>query len=329
MPIRLIDVFLPERHEELVESSAADDSVLGSWREKQADGVVHVQMLVKTEHAESVLDDLEQSLVGVKDYRVLMLPVVASIPRLEAAPEEEAGAKAPEEKKRPSRVSREEVYAQIGKTVELSGVYVVLVVLSAVVAAIGLSRNSPAVVIAAMVIAPMLGPHMALALSVTLADFSLGAKALKAAGVGIAAALLFSILAGMVFRPTLGGAGITLGDVALALASGAAGALAFTTSAATWLVGVMVAVALLPPLVACGMLAGQGQWAGSGGALMLFVTNVICVNLAAVATFVAQGIRPRTWWKANKARRASRIALLVWGGMLLLLVVLILVWGRG
>jgi len=87
----------------------------------------------------------------------------------------------------------------------------------------------------------------------------------------------------------------------------------------------MVAVALLPPLVVVGLLTGAGQTSQATGALLLLLTNIICLNLAGVTTFLVQGIRPRSWWKAGKARRATRRALLLWTGLLLLLTVLILV----
>ncbi len=98
----------------------------------------------------------------------------------------------------------------------------------------------------------------------------------------------------------------------LALAAGTAGALAFTTGIHTPLVGVMVAVALLPPLVASGLCVGAGRWTMAGGAFLLFLANLICINLAGVATFLVHGIRPRTWWEADKARKAARVALGVW-----------------
>jgi uncharacterized membrane protein len=113
----------------------------------------------------------------------------------------------------------------------------------------------------------------------------------------------------------------------LALASGAAGALAFTTGLPSALIGVMVAVALMPPLVAFGMLLGGGYPAQSLGPLLLLATNVICLNLAAVGTFVAKGIRPRTWWEAERAKTAVRRAALVWGLLLAALVAILLVIG--
>jgi uncharacterized membrane protein len=67
-----------------------------------------------------------------------------------------------------------------------------------------------------------------------------------------------------------------------------------TAVALSVVIGVMVAVALLPPLVAFGLLMGNGQPALATGALSLFLMNLICVNLAGVGTFLVQGIRPAT-----------------------------------
>jgi len=53
------------------------------------------------------------------------------------------------------------------------------------------------------------------------------------------------------------------------------------------------------------------------------VMNLVGVNLAGVATFVAQGIRPASWWEADRARRATLIALGVWLALLVVLVVVI------
>jgi len=82
------------------------------------------------------------------------------------------------------------------------------------------------------------------------------------------------------------------------------------------LVGVMVAVALLPPAVTAGLLAGDGRWEDAGGAALLLTLNVVCFNLAGVATFLAAGIRPRTWWETERAKTATRTALAVWAVLL-------------
>jgi uncharacterized membrane protein len=117
---------------------------------------------------------------------------------------------------------------------------------------------------------------------------------------------------------------VVTGDILLALAAGAAGTLAFTQGLSGAVIGVMVAVALVPPLVVSGMLLGDGHFSSAGGALLLTLANVICINLAGVATFLAQGVRPRSWWEAERARRATLRAILLW--LVLLASLSLIVW---
>ena len=95
------------------------------------------------------------------------------------------------------------------------------------------------------------------------------------------------------------------------------------------LIGVMVAVALLPPLVTCGLLLGSGRPGLALGALALFLMNLICVNLAGVTTFLLQGIRPANWWEKDRAVKATRIAIGLWVALLAVLVGMILLLQNG
>ena len=182
----------------------------------------------------------------------------------------------------------------------------------------------------AMVIAPFLGPSMALALGATLGDLSLLRRALLTALAGIATAMMLSVIIGVLLQvdPALSEVAsrtrVRLGDVAVALASGCAGALAFTTGVSATLIGVMVAVALLPPLVTSGLLLGGGHPVLATGALSLFLVNLICVNLAGVTTFVVQGIHPASWWDKDRAVKATRAAVGLWVTLLAGLVGMIL-----
>ena len=117
--------------------------------------------------------------------------------------------------------------------------------------------------------------------------------------------------------------------IVLALAAGSAATLSFTSGLLSALIGVMVAVALLPPLVTMGMLIGAGYWQLALGSLLLFLTNIICVNLSGVATFLIQGVRPLSWWDAAKAKKATQKAMLLWGVLLVVLILLILFSQRG
>lgn len=190
-----------------------------------------------------------------------------------------------------------------------------MVVLSTGFAAVGLHYNSVAIIIGAMVNAPLLGPNVALLLGTTLGDISLLRHALLTTLAGIETTMLLSVIIGALVRvnpasPEIASrCAVGVGDIVVALASGCAGALVFTTGASVTLIGVKVAVVLLPPLVTFGLLLRGGHSTLAAGALSLFLMNLICVNLAAVTTFLVQSIRPATWWKNDHASKATRIAI--------------------
>ena len=76
---------------------------------------------------------------------------------------------------------------------------------------------------------------------------------------------------------------------------------------------------------AAGLFLGTGAITEGLNALSLVAVNVVCVNLAATATFLVQGIRPDTWWEADRARSATVRALVVWVVLLLLLAALLVI----
>ena len=329
MSLRLIEIFTPSDLSGSILSVLHEQPTHGIWQDALTDQTTLLRVLVSSENTEAIFDLLEGRFSSREGFRLMLLPVEATLPRVEQ-PQPDKSEPAPDAQQpnaKGRRISREELYADIGETARLSIFYVVMVVLSAVVAAIGLLKGSVAILIGAMVIAPLLGPNVALALATTLADFVLARRAIGITLLGIAVALVCSILLGIVLPidPTIpelaARTEIDYGDVALALASGVAGALAFTTGVPSALIGVMVAVALVPPLVTSGLMAGSGNWQAAQGAALLLICNIVCINLAGVVTFVAQGIRPRTWCEAEKARRATWLAIALW---LLLLAILIL-----
>jgi uncharacterized hydrophobic protein (TIGR00341 family) len=329
----LLEVVIPAENSAIVlDEVLADIAVSQRWEQKLEEGLVLVKLIANSVDAEHVVDQLEDRFSSVDAFRVLVLPLEAVIPRL--SPDAEAGAEI-EEKSQNERISREELYTDISQSAKLSRVFLAQVALSTIVAAIGLIRNDVAVIIGAMVIAPLLGPNVALALATTLGDLQLAVNSLKTNIVGVSIALILSIIIGYVLKVDQSSAAIVarthvdVGDVALALASGVAGVLAFTSGAPSSLVGVMVAVALLPPLVVFGLLAAAGNYSEARGAFFLVATNLICVNLAGVFTFFVQGVRPRTWWAAKRAKTATRISLAIWTLLLILLIVLISVAGAG
>ena len=338
MPLRLVEIFIPEANSKKVRALIEEESVIGFWQEAASENGLLVKMLLSVEQTEKMLDLLEQEFTDIEGFRVVLLPVEATIPRIEerkngssdldrTEPEDEG-------EKNVLRISREELYSDIVDNTKFTNIYVAMVVLSAIVAAVGLLRDNVAIIIGAMVIAPLLGPNVGLALATTLGDLELGRNALKTNLLGVAIALGFAVFIGYIFSvnpdiPEIAArTEVGFSDIVLALASGSAGVLAFTSGASMALIGVMVAVALMPPLITFGLLVGSGNLSDAVGALLLLVTNLICVNLAGVITFWVQGIRPRRWWEASKAKRATRLAIVVWSILLVILITVIILSQR-
>jgi uncharacterized hydrophobic protein (TIGR00341 family) len=222
-------------------------------------------------------------------------------------------------------VSREELYADLTEGLGITGQFLVMVALAAIVAAIGLYRDSATVIIAAMVIAPLLKPNLALSLGTTLGDLDLIRTSIRVNLIGMALGLVLAASVGVLLPidPTTPEielrTWVGLGDILLALASGIAAALSVTTAASSALIGVMVAVALMPPLVVIGLMLGSGHVDLAAGAAELLVVNIVCVNLAGVATFWVQKVVPVRYWEAARARTATRRAVVVWAGLLAVL----------
>ncbi|MDW7776770.1 MAG: TIGR00341 family protein [Methanosarcinales archaeon] len=329
MALRQIEIFIPSKEEYRVQDALKDLPVLGIWQERFSKDFIQIIILLDAETSEFVLDRLEQNISLVEGYRIIILPVEATLPKQkplnEKVPEMEKPVLEDKTNEKPARISREELYSDIEETINQTRIFIILAFLSSVVAAIGILQNNVAVIIGAMVIAPLLGPNVALSLATTLGDIDLAKRALKANIKGMLTVLSFAVILGFVFKvdpnipELISRTKVTLGDIILALAAGSAAALSLTTGVPSALIGVMVAVALLPPLVVFGLLLGQGEWVLATGALLLVLTNAICINLSGVVTFLIQGIRPRKYRDADRAKKATIIALILWTFLLILL----------
>ena len=332
MSLRLLEVTveaqrLPDLRELLAEREIAIHSAA-----EAPDDCRLIRVVVSADATEPLTDALTDAFGSSDEYSVLMLAVEAVLPPPETDGHEyEAGGDDPIPV---ARVSREELYQDVSSASRLTPVFLATVALSTVVAAAGLIRGDVAVIIGAMVIAPLLGPTVAFALGLTLGDLPLTRLAAKSSAAGVVVALGLSVMIGLLVPvdPTVpelaNRTQVGLSDIAIAMAAGSAGSLAYTTGLPTAIIGVMVAVALLPPLVGAGLLLGAGHPGLAIGSTVLVLVNFTCVSLAAVGTFIARRIRPRTWWEAEKAKRATRMALISWVVFLGLLVGLILLINR-
>ena len=177
----------------------------------------------------------------------------------------------------------------------------ILLILSTIIATAGLLSDSAAVVIGAMLVAPLMNPVMAAAGAVVMgwpARFY-GALWLVLA-MGIGALILSSLLTlaspELVILPeqVLARTRPTYFDLLIALAAGSAGAYTITRKESSAIPGVAVAVALLPPLASAGILATSGEYELATRAVVLFLTNLVAMVLAGALTFMAVGVSPAT-----------------------------------
>ncbi|MFN3211806.1 MAG: TIGR00341 family protein [Henriciella sp.] len=279
---------------------------------------------------QTLVDNLQACLEGEKDWRISLVPIEATAP---AIPED----KDLKNKRANQRklALREEIYQDVSTDAKLDRDFLIFVVLSTIVAAIGLHSNSVAGVIGAMVIAPLLGPILGFSLGAALGDRDLLFGAAKTLGVGIAVALGCAILISFIIpvdlesRELMSRAEVRLDGMALAIAAGAAAALSLTRGANATLVGVMVAAALLPPGAAIGLFIGAGEYALASRAGLLLSLNIASLVLSALVVFRLRDIRPRTWLEKKGADRAVAINMALSVVLLLIAIALILVLDLG
>ena len=194
--------------------------------------------------------------------------------------------------------------------------FFVLMVLSATIAAFGLANDSAAVVIGAMLVAPLMTPILGIAAAIvqgwgrrvgdSLAIVLAGAGA--AILVGIAVSFLAQNLHTGLPLPgeLLARTNPNMIDLGIAIAAGAAGGfVAVRTEASGALPGVGIAVALVPPLATVGMTLGLGYWDLAWGALLLFMTNLIAIVFSAGLVFVAAGFGA---YRDEHGRKQAKIA---------------------
>jgi uncharacterized hydrophobic protein (TIGR00341 family) len=329
--MRLVEVVAPIKHADTVLAMGKFYGALDAWAgQPDGSGRVSVRMLVPDEARQALTDSLQNLFEGEDSARIVISPIDAVLPRPAPKPDEE-------DKRRSKRVAatREELYEEIVKGAELDSNFLLLVVLSTVVAAIGLAENSVAVVVGAMVIAPLLGPNIAFAFATSLGDKTLLWSALRTNLAGLGLALALSIAIGLIWPVNLDSGEIAsrttvgLDGVALALASGAAAVLSLTTGLSSTLVGVMVAVALLPPTAVLGMTIGAGRLDLATGAALLLAVNLVCVALSAKIVFWVKGVKPSSWIERNRARQSMATYISLWAVLLSILVAVILIRSTG
>jgi len=226
------------------------------------------------------------------------------------------------------RIAREELTAKAKDLAPPLPTYAIMTAISAVIATAGLLLDSPAVVVGSMVIAPLIGPAMTANIGTVVDDNELFIRGVKLQVFGlvlaIASATVFALFVrtANVLPPVADVTSVAqirervapdFLSLVVALGAGAAGVLSLTSGVSTALVGVMIAVALIPPAATVGIGIAWGQPLVSLGSGVLVLVNILSINLTVLIGLWYQGYRPEHWFREGSARSATvkRIAVLV------------------
>jgi uncharacterized hydrophobic protein (TIGR00271 family) len=202
--------------------------------------------------------------------------------------------------------------------------FTVLLFLSTVIAAFGVINDSTATVIGAMIIAPLMTPIMATAAALVAGKMDWSLRSLLLVVLGVSLVIVVSLLIGVLVNAIsiisftqnsqiTGRVSPRLTDLCIALASGAAGAFAMSRDdIADSLPGVAISISLVPPLCVVGIGLSAGQWSAAGGAMLLFLTNLLSILLAGggVLALLGLGTAATVTLQGNHRRNAFVIVAL-------------------
>jgi uncharacterized hydrophobic protein (TIGR00341 family) len=313
--VRLVQVTIPTGKREAVRAALEEegvDYVLSEASGREVSAIAYIPL--PTVAVEPVLDSLREAGIDESTYTVVLdarTVVSRDFERLEERYTETEDRE---------RIAREELVAAARDLVPSLSTYLVMTVVSAVIATAGLLLDSPAVVVGSMVIAPLIGPAMATSVGTVVVDDDLFARGVKLQVVGVvlsvasAAAFAWFVRTVHLIPPLVDVTTIPevrerlapdFLSLVVAIGAGIAGSLSLTAGVSSALVGVMIAVALIPPAATVGIGIAWGRPMVSLGSGVLVLVNLLSINLAALLVLRYSGYRPTGWFQLEEARGAT------------------------
>ena len=322
--MRLVQITIPQGKRETI-LETLDDEGLDYVVSEETSGrefVAVAYVPLPTTAVEPVLESLREAGLGEDGFMVVLDARTVISRRFDELQDRYA-----EEEASDDRIAREELTAAADELAPSTTTFVVMTVISTIIATAGLLLDSPAVVVGSMVIAPLIGPAMAASVGTVVNDTDLFRRGLRLQITG----LLLSVASATAFAafvrytnliPPLENV-FTVPEIqervapdvlslVVAVGSGAAGVVSLTSGVSTALVGVMIAVALLPPAATVGIGLAWLDPLTALGATVLLLVNVLSINLAAILVLWYSGYRPEHWFRRSEARSATikRVAIL-------------------
>jgi uncharacterized hydrophobic protein (TIGR00341 family) len=323
--VRLVQVTVPTGKREAVLDALDDEGIdyVVSDETSDRDYTAVVNFPIPTQGVEDALDALRSVGLSEDAYTVILSAETVVSRHFDELTERYA-----EEEENDDRIAREELVARAEELAPSRRTYVVMTLVSTVIATAGLLLDSPATVVGSMVIAPLLGPAMSASVGTVVDDDALFRRGVYLQLVGVAlsvvgaAAFAFFVKYTNVVPPGLDV--LSLSEVSerlrpdflslvVALGAGVAGVFSLMTGVSSALVGVAIAVALIPPAASVGIgLAWNVPTLAVGSGILLLV-NVLSINLAALVVLWYSGYRPQRFFEVGEARSAlvKRVATLV------------------
>ncbi|MFC6769600.1 TIGR00341 family protein [Natrinema soli] len=318
--MRLVQVFVPRDELDLVietaEEAGVDYTVSRDTDRGEFEALVSIP--VPPPAVEPLLEALRAAGLDERSYTVVTAAETIVSKRTDELTGRFSG----------TRISREELRARAADLAPAASTYFGLLIVSTTIATAGLLLDSAATIIGAMVVAPLMGPALAASVGVIVDDESLATRGIALQVIGLAAAVLTAAVMGWALRGTVllpPGFDITTVPqireritpdflaLFLALGSGVAAVISLTRNVGSVLVGVAIAVALVPPAATAGLGIAWGDPPVVLTAGTLVLINMLSINLTALLLLWLSGYRPERTESVERVygRLRSRVAVLL------------------
>ena len=258
-----------------------------------------------------IVNHLNKNGVGTIHGIIDILSLKASIPDITLIEEDEDKKK---KKIVSQRISTEEIKKNLEDTSKLSLDFFLFVFLSALVSGVGLILSSPIILIASMILSPLMSPILGVSFGIVSKEYKMVRVGMLGQVFGLLISIGTGILLGIVvlifFAPPI----ITLEmlargfpsffDLIVAVCAGVAVGIGITGSIKTSLIGVAIAVALMPPAVNIGLAMMYNDPQLSLGSFILLIMNIIAINICAIIVFKLKKVTKVTkayiFWEGTK-----------------------------
>jgi uncharacterized hydrophobic protein (TIGR00341 family) len=317
--MRLVQVLIPQGRRESVLDSLDGQGVDYAVFDEvgRGDFEAMVQFPVPPSGVETVMEELTAAGIRDDSYTIVLATETVVSQRLSALKERFPGL----------RISREELHARAEDLAPANSTFFSFLILSTVIATTGLLLDSAATIIGAMVVAPLMGPAVSASVGTILADQRMASRGVTLQVTGLLAAIVTAAILGVLLREALLiPPGLEIRDIPqvaerttpnvlslfLALGSGIAGSISIMRGSGSTLVGVAIAVALVPPAATSGLGLAFGLPGVAIAGAVLVVVNLLAINLSALILFYLSGFKPLDAGEQEglRASIASRVAVI-------------------